>query len=254
MVLSHPPHFAHGSIEGVKLAQAVAETEAGACRFEEWAVAGWFGEADRDGIDPGGIQLAGWSVAGWRLSVGVGATIDRWVWVGSEALPFVSPLHTSSALSLSRGVAVRSMRKDQRCWAIEQCLRCSAISAVIADGRGFGFTMTRRLQLAVESRGRAGSGNDAGPYLILLRTRAELDQSSAARVRGVVSPRWSEDGVIRWTAALLRRKGMQPADDLAEGGRVVLEIRDGKVVAEREPAGLADRPGASCPPPTQRVG
>ncbi len=205
------------------------------------------GEGGREGGHKGGrgtgAGVLPWLAAVWRLGRGVSGRRGLVVWVGGGDRPYL----------LGGGgegwswLTVLSGEPEERVWAIERCVGCAAVSAVVADGRGMGFTATRRLQLAVESVAGVGDGVEGVgcDRVILLRDEGELGRPSAARVRGVVWPKPSGDGIVRWNAQLLRRKGMRPTDDLAEGGRVVLELRHGQVVVVCEPAEVADRSGAS---------
>ena len=183
-----------------------------------------------------------WSAAVWRLQRGEPAREGLRVWVGGRERPYLTRHHAESASWLM----VSAAGTGERVWAIECCVRCPAVAAVVADGRGLDFTATRRLQLAVE---RAVGERDCG-RVILLRDLQELTRPSAARVRGVVWPEPSTDGsgggVVRWNAQLLRRKGMRPTDDLGEGDRVVLEVRHGQVVVVHPSADVADRSAASA--------
>ena len=214
------------------------------CGVEEWAWADsegqWLEKGNRLGRAQrrGGEDLAasggGWIASIWRGCLGGGSGGGLRGWVGARRLP-----HLAGSWGWGgRWLSILCTRADERLWSIEQCVRCAAISTVIADGRGLDFTATRRLQLAVESR-------RTPVKLVLLRAADELARPSAARVRGVVWPRPSKDGVVRWNAQLLRRKGVRPADDLGEGDRVVLEVRRGEVVVVHQPADVADRPAAA---------
>ena len=227
--------------------------------LEEWAFCagapgGGLGPSAGDGGDGvGGVSpgsgrgretrpgLLPWAAAMWRLWRDKEDDAGLGVWVGKGERPYLPGDRAGSASWLM----VSAGKPDERVWAIERCVRCVAVSAVVADGRGMSFTATRRLQLAAESGGGAGATGAPGARVILLRDEGELARPSAARVRGVVWPEPSGDGMMRWNAQLLRRKGVRPTDDLAEGDRVVLEMRHGQVVVMRGAAEVADRPGGA---------
>ena len=97
-------------------------------------------------------------------------------------------------------------------WAMEEGLRCAALSAVIGevwgDPRALDFTATRRLAVASEQSGVAG-------FLIRLGGHANL---SGARMRWRIgsAPSLLNDldakapGVPAWDAELFRARGMPP--------------------------------------------
>ena len=234
----------------------------GAGVLEEWGVdEPWIGfESSRRSSAAAGVVP--WVAARWRVRGAVARHPGLVVWVGCGGYPYVGFGGAWPDGAGTRVLGVTAKRLVDRLWAIERCVRCVAVAAVVADGRGLSFTETRRLQLAAEGRSDdatkprsdeeaggapAGAGvlPGAGVRVVLLRSEGELARPSAARVRGVVRPMPSTDGMVRWSAQLLRRKGVRPTDDLAEGERVVLEMHDEQVVVVREPAGVADRPGAA---------
>ncbi len=127
-----------------------------------------------------------------------------------------------------------------RLWAIDLALRCPAVVAVVADGRGFELPQTRRLQLAAE----------AGAVLGLLgRPPGELERRSTAstrwRVRPVPGPR------PRWAVELLRCKGAhrqtaaarRDVGDVGDVGGWMLELDRVKGVVSAL-AEVGDRSGA----------
>ncbi|MEM6559974.1 MAG: hypothetical protein AAF656_00100 [Planctomycetota bacterium] len=126
------------------------------------------------------------------------------VWIGKTAWPASTTLHRSGLLETSLLIDARSAA--ERAWAAELCVRCSSVAAVVADGRGFDLTMTRRLQLA--ARGTSCR-------LIVLRPAGE-GGSSAAGSRWRVSP-VSAVGDLprrpRWSVELLKHKGGYFAKD-----------------------------------------
>lgn len=100
--------------------------------------------------------------------------------------------------------AVKS-ESGARLWALDLALRCRAVAAVMADGRGFTMAASRRLQVAAEA-GHA--------FVVLARPSEEFDVPSAAAVRFVVT-RTAIDADARpgaprpcaWSIALRRAKG-----------------------------------------------
>ena len=121
-----------------------------------------------------------------------------------------------------------------RLWAIDLALRCPAVVAVVADGRGLELPQTRRLQLAAESGAVLG---------LLGRPPGELERRSTAstrwRVRPVPGPR------PRWAVELLRCKGAhrQTAAAMRDVGGWMLELDRVKGVVSAL-AEVGDRSGA----------
>jgi hypothetical protein len=169
------------------------------------------GENDTGGL---GVTL------GWLTKDSTNAACH--VWIGKTAWPASTALHQLGLLETSLLIDARSAA--ERAWAAELCVRCSSIAAVVADGRGFDLTMTRRLQLA--ARG-------ASCRLIVLRPAGE-GGSSAAGSRWRVSPVPAVGDLARrprWSVELLRRKGghfthegQGPDDDRPAGLRTAGEM------------------------------
>ncbi len=107
----------------------------------------------------------------------------------------------------SEGVASEAVKSEMgaRLWALDLALRCRAVAAVVADGRGFAMAASRRLQVAAEA-GHA--------FVVLARPPDEFDVPSAAAVRFVVT-RTAIDADARpgaprscaWSLTLRRAKG-----------------------------------------------
>lgn len=136
------------------------------------------------------------------------------------------------APALARAVFVDPANANDRALAFDLALRCPSTTAVIADGRGVGMSLSRRFQLA------AGAGNTLG---ILLRPAYELSELSAAATRWRASPTPSPDDEPRWSVELLRCKGMRPTTDARRWTvRLDYETGDVRVVAD-----AGDRPGST---------
>ncbi|MBP2299928.1 ImuA family protein [Azospirillum picis] len=139
-------------------------------------------------------------------------------------------------LTPDRLIAVRAARPADALWAMEEALRCSALSAVLGEVEGLDLTAGRRLQLAAESSGVTGLLLDLAPT----RRRdgraaggragrqagGQADGMSAAvtrwRLDAVPSRDEEEDaaprpgggppglGAPRWSVALERCRGGRP--------------------------------------------
>ena len=166
----------------------------------------------------GGLGVAlGWLAGGESLS-------RCCAWIGRAAWPASTALDRTDLLDDALLIDART--PAERAWAAELCVKCEAVAAVVADGRGLDLTMTRRLQLAAR-------GRDC--RLIVLRPGGEAGSSAAGSrwtVRPVEAttdaatgdpPRWP-----RWGVELVKRKG---GHEVADGGTAT----SGK---SRRPAGL----------------
>lgn len=125
----------------------------------------------------------------------------------------------ASVVPVSPDLLARSLFIDPpddavRLWAIDLALRCPALAAVVADGRGLTMPASRRLQLAAE---KSASGVGGGPLVLLARPPSERGVPSVAGTRWLVereagSPPWGETASEttanpRWCVEVLRWKG-----------------------------------------------
>ena len=104
---------------------------------------------------------------------------------------------------------VRARHDKEVLWAVEEGLRSGALTAVFAEIRSIGFTMTRRLSLAAQ---------ESMTPALLLRDDGLVPTSAAATrwlVRALPSARDSLDlrapGAPRWRLGLVRCRGGRPA-------------------------------------------
>lgn len=114
------------------------------------------------------------------------------------------------------------LKKDKEIlWATEEALRCEAVTCVVAEVQGLGFTASRRLQLAVEQSRVTGfiirkqfSGAGAiNTTACVSRWRITPEVSSLTHdIPGV--------GFCRWNVELLKVRNGQP-------GRWVISWRNG---------------------------
>lgn len=142
-------------------------------------------------------------------------------------------------LTPDRLIAVSAPRAADALWAMEEALRCTSLSAVLAEAGDIGLTASRRLQLAAESSGVTA--------FLLDRERRRRAGTSAAvsRWRIAAAPSGPEEsgpnssgdgpgvGEVRWRVALDRCRGGRP-------GEWLLEWRAGRL------AEVADRPADSA--------
>jgi protein ImuA len=97
-------------------------------------------------------------------------------------------------------------------WAMEEGLRCSALSAVIGeiwgDPRALDFTATRRLAVASERSGVAAFLIRLGGHANLSGARMRWRIASAPSLANDLDPR--APGLPVWDAELFRARGMPP--------------------------------------------
>ncbi|RYZ23023.1 MAG: Error-prone repair protein ImuA [Chitinophagaceae bacterium] len=106
------------------------------------------------------------------------------------------------------GVLFLDLKKEKDvCWALEEALRCGALSAVVGELRDLGFTESRRFQLAIES---------SGVPCFLLRRNAKAGATTAvARWRIMPLASVPEEGLPglghpRWRVQLLKARNGRP--------------------------------------------
>ncbi|MBL8885511.1 MAG: hypothetical protein JNK16_02525 [Phycisphaerales bacterium] len=136
---------------------------------------------------------------------------------------------------IASSLFVSASSPAQRLWATDLALRSRAAIAVIADASGFDLSATRRLQLAAEASG-----------VLCLLTRPAHEQSvlSASTTRWLVRTCPSPTHTRRWTVALLRCKGVQPAP---KAPRLWTLERDHATRAFAVVPNLRDRPHQTQP-------
>jgi protein ImuA len=97
-------------------------------------------------------------------------------------------------------------------WAMEEGLRCAALSAVIGeiwgDPRALDFTATRRLAVASERSGVAAFLIRLGGHANLSGARMRWRIASAPSLVNALDPK--APGVPAWDAELFRARGMPP--------------------------------------------
>jgi protein ImuA len=137
----------------------------------------------------------------------LGRTGGTVLWIGPEPDAWPPGL-ARFGLSPAQLVFVRAPRGADALWAMEEALRCPAVSGALLMTDGVELTAARRLQLAAEAGGGLG---------LLLRPDTEEDAPSATltrwRITGLASTGGAphELGDPRWQLDLLRCRGGTPA-------------------------------------------
>ena len=133
---------------------------------------------------------------------------------------------------------LRARREKDVPWAMEEGLRCGALTAVLAEAEGIPFVASRRLALA---------GAEGATPALLLRHDA-LGPASAALTRWRVTalPGRADPfdegapGLPRWRLALVRARGGRPATCEVEWNRETGDFRVAAALADRPAAPRAD--------------
>ncbi len=153
---------------------------------------------------------------------------------GSEGLQAWPPGLARCGLSPANLVLVRAERWADALWAMEEALRCPAVTGAllaVEDAARLDLTATRRLQLAAETGGALG---------LLLRPDAPNPDPSAAASHWRVGPLPSGGGGHgledpRWQLELLRARGGRPGGPWAVTWRAAsgaLDLEEAEAPAE----------------------
>ena len=120
------------------------------------------------------------------------------LWIGAEPEAWPPGL-VRFGLDPARLVLVRASRPADALWAMEEALRCPAVSAALLASPGIGLTAGRRLMLAAEAGGALG---------LLLRADSPHPGPAVALTRWRISPRpGGTPSEAHWQVELLRSRG-----------------------------------------------
>jgi protein ImuA len=129
------------------------------------------------------------------------------VWI-STARKIFPPALKSFGIQPDRFIFVDLKNEKDVMWAMDEALKCDALSAVVAEMQDLSFTESRRLQLAVERSRVTG---------LVLRTNARKISTTACVSRWKISPAASESinglpgiGFPQWKVELLRMRNGKP--------------------------------------------
>jgi len=147
-----------------------------------------------------------------------------------------STANARDRLLLERSLFIDPPDDGTRLWTIDLALRCDAVTAVIADGRGLSMPQTRRLQLAAEA---------GGALVLLARPPEEEAELSAAMTRWRIAPAPSSTDRPRWSIELLRRKGARGGLNVTAAGRA-RATRPPAVIEEPHHERSCTRPGTEA--------
>lgn len=171
----------------------------------------------------GGLPGAALGFAGVALARSGGTVL--WIAPEPEAWP---PGLLRFGLGPERLVLVRAPRPADALWAMEEALRCRAVSGVLMVSPGIGLTAGRRLMLAAEAGGALG---------LLLRPDSPAPGPAVALTRWRVGPLPAlAVDEPRWQVELLRARG-------GTGGQWALHWRDGALQEAEAPPLVRRRAG-----------
>ncbi len=134
------------------------------------------------------------------------------LWISSSRTLF-PPALKSFGIEPERFIFIDLQKEKDVTWAMDEALKCSAISAVVGETREIDFTSSRRLQLAVEQSQVTG---------FILRNNYRNLHPTACVSRWKITPLSSESvddlpgiGFPKWRVELLRmRNGKSGAWDI----------------------------------------
>jgi protein ImuA len=129
------------------------------------------------------------------------------VWISSSRTLF-PPALKSFGLEPDRFIFLDLQKEKDVLWAMDECLKCSALSAVVGEIREMDFNSSRRLQLAVEQSQVTG---------FILRNHFRHQNATACVSRWKISPLPSSAddglpgiGIPKWRVELLRMRNGKP--------------------------------------------
>jgi protein ImuA len=129
------------------------------------------------------------------------------IWISSSRRLF-PPALKSMGLEPDRFIFIDLQKEKDVLWAMDEALKCEALAAVVGEVREIDFTMSRRLQLAVEQSKVTG---------FILRNNFRKLNTTACVSRWKITPLPSESvnalpgiGFPNWRVELLRMRNGKP--------------------------------------------
>jgi protein ImuA len=154
------------------------------------------------------------------------------IWISSSRTLF-PPALKSFGISPANIIFVDLQKEKDVLWAMEEALKCGALSAVVGEMKQLNFTASRRLQLVVEQSQVTG---------FIIRRDAQNLNTTACVTRWKITPLPSESddnlpgiGYPRWNVQLLKVRNGKP-------GSWQIEWVDGKFRFVYEFASLVQEP------------
>jgi protein ImuA len=129
------------------------------------------------------------------------------IWLSASRTIF-PPALIQFGLAPDRFIFVDLKREKEILWAMEEALKCNALSAVVGEMREISFTASRRLQLAVEESQVTGFVIRNG--LSKTNTTACVSRWRIAPLPGIPVDDLPGVGFPRWKVDLLRIRNGKP--------------------------------------------
>jgi protein ImuA len=150
------------------------------------------------------------------------------VWIGNAPTLF-PPALKSFGINPGQVIFIDLKKEKDQLWAMEEALKCSALSAVIGEIPELSFTHSRRFQLAVEQSKTTG-------FILRNNPKTQSPNACVARWKIKPLPSISEEGLPglghpAWEVSLLKIRNGRPQS-------WIVEWKNGKFrqVAEAAPA------------------
>lgn len=129
-------------------------------------------------------------------------------WISAQHKIF-PPALRSFGVDPDRFLFIDIAKENNMLWAIEEALKCSALTAVVGEMRGISFTESRRLQLAVEQSKVTG-------FVLHAPGREASTTACVSRWKITALPSISVDGLPgighpHWRVELLRVRNGRPS-------------------------------------------
>src|SRR5688500_17649204 len=154
------------------------------------------------------------------------------IWISSSRTLF-PPALKSFGISPANIIFVDLQKEKDVLWAMEEALKCGALSAVVGEMQELSFTASRRLQLVVEQSQVTG---------FIIRRNYNNPNTTACVTRWKITPLPSESednlpgiGYPRWNVELLKVRNGKP-------GSWQIEWADGKFRSVYKFASLLQEP------------
>lgn len=158
----------------------------------------------------------------------MGASGGRSIWVSTRRTIYPPALKLLD-IEPDAIIFIEVANERDLLWAIEESLKCEALTAVVADCRELSFTQSRRLQLAVETSHVTGFIHRNNP-----RTENTVACVSRWKINPVASALDEElpgVGFPRWDVQLVKVRNGKPAHWLIEWDGSVLNYIKTKVAS-----------------------
>ncbi len=139
-----------------------------------------------------------------RIAGNSGVTI----WIGSSINIF-PPALLFYGIDPAKVIFIETKKEQDCLWAAEEALKCEGLSAVVFETAQFGFTASRRFQLAVEQSrvtGFALRRNIRNPGTTTSITRWKIEPMAS-----VLQDQMPGVGFPRWKVELLKLRNGKPA-------------------------------------------